>query len=79
MLWVWKRELFLNLLCDFFSISYATLVGKVKELLRGHNKLIMGFNYFIEKDFWIELDDETAPHDEEQFMNKIKVKELFMQ
>ncbi|XP_027925441.1 paired amphipathic helix protein Sin3-like 2 [Vigna unguiculata] len=69
-----KFRLFHQFLVDYRddSISYATLVGKVKELLRGHNKLIMGFNYFIEKDFWIELDDETAPHDEEQFMNKIK-------
>jgi len=52
-------------------------VARIKEILKGHKKLILGFNHFIEKDYEITL-HRAAPEEEEvKFMNKIKVKENF--
>ena len=53
----------------------------MKELFKGHRKLILGFNTFLPKGFEITLSEEDEPHAKKpvefeeaiQFVNKIKV------
>jgi paired amphipathic helix protein Sin3a len=53
----------------------------VKELFKGHNNLIFGFNTFLPKGFEITLDDVEAPSKKTvefeeaiSFVNKIKTR-----
>ena len=63
-------------------IGNVDVVARVKELFKGHNYLIFGFNAFLPKDYEITLDDdEAAPQkmaiefqEAISFVNKIKVK-----
>ncbi|KAK8469974.1 hypothetical protein PHAVU_004G023000, partial [Phaseolus vulgaris] len=69
-----KFYMFHQVLVDYRNnrINYASLVARIKEILKGHKKLILGFNHFIEKDYEITL-HRAAPEEEEvKFMNKIK-------
>ena len=61
------------------------MIERVKELFKGHNNLIFGFNTFLPKGFELTLDDleeEEAPpkktvefEEAITFVNKIKVKQ----
>ena len=60
------------------------MIARVKELFKGHNNLIFGFNTFLTKGFEITLDDleEEAPpkktvefEEAITFVNKIKVQQ----
>ena len=61
------------------------VIARVKELFKGHNNLIFGFNTFLPKGYEITLDDdEAAPQKKAiefqeaiSFVNKIKVKIFF--
>ena len=63
-------------------IGNVDVVARVKELFKGHNYLIFGFNAFLPKEYEITLDDdEAAPQkmaiefqEAISFVNKIKVK-----
>lgn len=55
----------------------------MKELFKGHNNLIFGFNTFLPKGYEITLDEDEAPvkktvefEEAISFVNKIKVKEI---
>lgn len=65
-------------------IDIANVITRVKELLKGHRDLILGFNAFLPKEYVITLpsEDEATPPkkspvrfgDAIDFINKIKVK-----
>lgn len=52
-------DTFLDIMKDFKSqtIDIATVINKVKTLLRGHEDLILGFNTFLPKNSEITMDD----------------------
>lgn len=62
----------------------AGVIARVKELFKGHNNLICGFNTFLPKGYEITVDEEdenppkkTVEFEEAiSFVNKIKVKKL---
>lgn len=77
-----------NSLCHCFVSCRTDTVGviaRVKELFKGHNRLIFGFNTFLPKGYEITLDDDEAPPPKKtvefqeaiSFVNKIKVKISF--
>jgi len=56
------------------------VIAAVKELFKGHNNLIYGFNTYLPKGYEIRLDEDEAPPKKEiefedaiNFVNKIKV------
>lgn len=60
------------------------MIARVKDLFKGHNNLIFGFNTFLPKGFEITLDEEEAPpkktvefEEAISFVNKIKVEHKF--
>lgn len=62
----------------------AGVIARVKELFKGHNNLIFGFNTFLPKGYEITLDEDEAPpkktvefEEAISFVNKIKVNEFF--
>lgn len=77
-----KYDKFLDVMKDFKAqrIDTAGVIGRVKDLFRGHNNLIFGFNTFLPKGYEITvIEDEEAPpkrtveFDEAiSFVNKIK-------
>ncbi|GJS76879.1 paired amphipathic helix protein Sin3-like protein 2 isoform X1 [Tanacetum coccineum] len=77
-----KYDMFLDVMKDFKAqrVDTAGVIARVKELFRGHNNLIFGFNTFLPKGYEITVieDDETpakrAVEFEEaiSFVNKIK-------
>ncbi|XP_017636091.1 paired amphipathic helix protein Sin3-like 2 [Gossypium arboreum] len=76
-----KYDMFLEVMKDFKAQRTDTVgvIARVKELFRGHNILIYGFNTFLPKGYEITLDEEEAPlkktveFDEAiSFVNKIK-------
>ena len=77
-----------NGLCAIVSTCRVGTVGvmiRVKELFKGHNILISGFNIFVPKGYEMALDnDEALPQEKTvkcqeaiSFVNMIKVKTLF--
>ncbi|KAF8390325.1 hypothetical protein HHK36_024850 [Tetracentron sinense] len=77
-----KYEEFLEVMKDFKAqrIDTTGVIARVKELFKGHNELILGFNTFLPKGYEI-----TLPHEDElaqkkpvefdeaiSFVNKIK-------
>ena len=67
----------------FCRTDTVGVIARVKELFKGHNNLIYGFNTFLPKGYEITLDEDEAPpkktveFDEAiSFVNKIKVKSL---
>ncbi|KAF8118052.1 hypothetical protein N665_0006s0053 [Sinapis alba] len=78
-----KYDMFLEVMKDFKAQRTDTsgVIARVKELFKGHNNLIFGFNTFLPKGFEITLDDveEEAPpkktvefEEAISFVNKIK-------
>ncbi|KAM7506675.1 hypothetical protein LguiA_017128 [Lonicera macranthoides] len=77
-----KYDMFLDVMKDFKAqrIDTAGVIARVKELFKGHNNLIFGFNTFLPKGYEITvIDEEEAPpkrtveFDEAiSFVNKIK-------
>lgn len=64
----------------WFRTDTAGVIARVKELFKGHNNLILGFNTFLPKGYEITVDEVEAPtkktveFDEAiSFVNKIKV------
>lgn len=71
--------LFLTL--SFSRTDTAGVIARVKDLFKGHNNLIFGFNTFLPKGYEITLDEDEAPPKKTvefekaiTFVNKIKVK-----
>lgn len=64
-----------------YRIDTAGVIGRVKELFKGHPNLILGFNTFLPKGYEITLtEEEEAPpkrtvefEEAISFVNKIKV------
>ncbi|GMH20690.1 hypothetical protein Nepgr_022531 [Nepenthes gracilis] len=61
-------------------IDTEGVISRVKELFKGHNDLIYGFNTFLPKGYEINLDEDGAPpkkvvefEEAVSFVNKIKV------
>ncbi|OMO52741.1 Paired amphipathic helix [Corchorus olitorius] len=76
-----KYDMFLEVMKDFKAQRTDTVgvIARVKELFKGHNNLIYGFNTFLPKGYEITLVEEEAPpkknveFDEAiSFVNKIK-------
>ncbi|XP_060193680.1 paired amphipathic helix protein Sin3-like 2 isoform X1 [Lycium barbarum] len=77
-----KYDLFLDVMKDFKAqrIDTAGVIARVKDLFKGHPRLILGFNTFLPKGYEITLNDEdeappkkTVEFDEAiSFVNKIK-------
>ncbi|KAM1009524.1 hypothetical protein FF1_044945 [Malus domestica] len=76
-----KYDTFLEVMKDFKAqrTDTAGVIARVKELFKGHNNLILGFNTFLPKGYEITLDeDETPPkktvefEEAISFVNKIK-------
>jgi len=68
-------------------IDTAGVIGRVKELFKGHRDLILGFNTFLPKGYEITLpseDEQPAPkkpvefEEAINFVNKIKVSALLL-
>ncbi|KAI7985088.1 Paired amphipathic helix protein Sin3-like 2 [Camellia lanceoleosa] len=65
---------------NFFKIDTIGVIARVKELFKGHNNLIFGFNTFLPKGYEITLIDEEEPPTKStvefeeaiSFVNKIK-------
>ncbi|KAL0014196.1 hypothetical protein SO802_001265 [Lithocarpus litseifolius] len=60
-----KYDMFLEVMKDFMAqrTDKVGVIARVKELFKGHNYLIFGFNAFLPKGYEITLDDddEAAP------------------
>ncbi|CAN1322237.1 Paired amphipathic helix protein Sin3-like 2, partial [Linum perenne] len=76
-----KYDTFLEVMKDFKAqrTDTAGVIARVKELFKGHNSLIYGFNTFIPKGYEIILDEDEAPpkktvefEEAMSFVNKIK-------
>ncbi|XP_058180430.1 paired amphipathic helix protein Sin3-like 2 isoform X1 [Rhododendron vialii] len=77
-----KYDIFLDVMKDFKAqrVNTAGVIARVKELFKGHNNLILGFNTFLPKGSEITLIEEqdaplksTVESDEARsFVNKIK-------
>ncbi|XP_044505763.1 paired amphipathic helix protein Sin3-like 2 isoform X2 [Mangifera indica] len=76
-----KYDLFLEVMKDFKAqrTDTAGVIARVKDLFRGHNNLIFGFNTFLPKGYEITLDEDDAPpkktvefEEAISFVNKIK-------
>ncbi|KAJ8428296.1 hypothetical protein Cgig2_027428 [Carnegiea gigantea] len=76
-----KYDQFLEVMKDFKAqrIDTEGVIERVKELFKGHNNLIYGFNTFLPKGYEITVDDEEPPpkkavefEEAINFVNKIK-------
>ncbi|XP_030553614.2 paired amphipathic helix protein Sin3-like 2 isoform X1 [Rhodamnia argentea] len=76
-----KYDMFLEVMKDFKAQRTDTVgvIARVKELFKGHNNLILGFNTFLPKGYEITLDEDEAPtkrtvefEEAISFVNKIK-------
>ncbi|XP_028778645.1 paired amphipathic helix protein Sin3-like 2 isoform X2 [Neltuma alba] len=76
-----KYDMFLEVMKDFKAqrTDTAGVIARVKELFKGHNNLIFGFNTFLPKGYEITLDEDEAPpkktvefEEAISFVNKIK-------
>ncbi|KAL9226585.1 hypothetical protein vseg_002380 [Gypsophila vaccaria] len=75
-----KYDHFLEVMKDFKAqrIDTEGVIARVKELFKGHNNLIYGFNTFLPKGFEITVDDVEPPkkavefEEAINFVNKIK-------
>ncbi|KAK9071711.1 hypothetical protein SSX86_008140 [Deinandra increscens subsp. villosa] len=77
-----KYDMFLDVMKDFKAqrIDTTGVIARVKELFKGHNNLIFGFNTFLPKGYEITVieDDEAQPkktvefEEAISFVNKIK-------
>ncbi|WCJ20882.1 Paired amphipathic helix protein Sin3-like 2 [Euphorbia peplus] len=76
-----KYDRFLEVMKDFKAQRTDTsgVIARVKELFKGHNNLIFGFNTFLPKGYEITLDEDEGPTKKTvefnqaiNFVNKIK-------
>ncbi|KAL9230128.1 hypothetical protein vseg_005517 [Gypsophila vaccaria] len=77
-----KYDYFLGVMKDFKAQNIDTdgVIARIKELFKGHNNLIYGFNTFLPKGFEIEVDEDEEPPSKKvvqfeeaiTFVNKIK-------
>ncbi|KAI3726063.1 hypothetical protein L1987_65860 [Smallanthus sonchifolius] len=77
-----KYDMFLDVMKDFKAqrIDTAGVIARVKELFKGHNNLIFGFNTFLPKGYEITVIEEDEPPPKRtvefeeaiSFVNKIK-------
>ncbi|XWS30312.1 hypothetical protein CRYUN_Cryun24cG0106200 [Craigia yunnanensis] len=76
-----KYDMFLEVMKDFKAQRTDTVgvIARVKELFKGHNNLIYGFNTFLPKGYEITLEEDEAPPKKNvefeeaiSFVNKIK-------
>ncbi|XWS40811.1 hypothetical protein CRYUN_Cryun17cG0027500 [Craigia yunnanensis] len=76
-----KYDTFLEVMKDFKAQRTDTVgvIARVKELFKGHNNLIYGFNTFLPKGYEITLDEDEVPpkktvefEEAISFVNKIK-------
>ncbi|GKU97036.1 hypothetical protein SLEP1_g10217 [Rubroshorea leprosula] len=76
-----KYDMFLEVMKDFKAQRTDTVgvIARVKELFKGHNNLIYGFNTFLPKGYEITLDEDENPpkrtvefEEAISFVNKIK-------
>ncbi|CAM8903474.1 unnamed protein product [Rhodiola kirilowii] len=71
-----KYDQFLEVMKDFKAqrTDTAGVIRRVKELFKGHNNLILGFNTFLPKGYEITLEEKKTVEFEEAigFVNKIK-------
>ncbi|KAH9739826.1 Paired amphipathic helix protein Sin3-like 2 [Citrus sinensis] len=76
-----KYDMFLEVMKDFKAqrTDTAGVIARVKDLFKGHNNLIFGFNTFLPKGYEITLDEDEAPpkktvefEEAITFVNKIK-------
>ncbi|XP_048229904.1 paired amphipathic helix protein Sin3-like 2 isoform X1 [Ricinus communis] len=76
-----KYDIFLEVMKDFKAqrTDTAGVIARVKQLFKGHNNLIFGFNLFLPKGYEITLDEDEAPpkktvefEEAINFVNKIK-------
>ncbi|XP_024973666.1 paired amphipathic helix protein Sin3-like 2 isoform X2 [Cynara cardunculus var. scolymus] len=77
-----KYDMFLDVMKDFKAqrVDTTGVIARVKELFKGHNNLIFGFNTFLPKGYEITVieDDEAPPkrtvefEEAISFVNKIK-------
>ncbi|KAF5739647.1 paired amphipathic helix protein Sin3-like 2 isoform X1 [Tripterygium wilfordii] len=76
-----KYDTFLEVMKDFKAQRTDTtgVIARVKELFKGHNNLIFGFNTFLPRGYEITLDEDGAPpkktvefEEAISFVNKIK-------
>ncbi|XP_047310772.1 paired amphipathic helix protein Sin3-like 2 [Impatiens glandulifera] len=71
-----KYDMFLALMKGFKAQTIETegVIEKVKELFKGHNNLIFGFNAFLPKDYHITVidEEETPPKRTAEFEETIK-------
>ncbi|KAJ8750132.1 hypothetical protein K2173_014047 [Erythroxylum novogranatense] len=76
-----KYDMFLEVMKDFKAqrTDTAGVIARVKDLFKGHNNLIFGFNTFLPKGYEITLDEDEAPpkktvefEEAISFVNKIK-------
>ncbi|GAB2288794.1 hypothetical protein Dimus_023105 [Dionaea muscipula] len=76
-----KYDQFLEVMKEFKAqrIDTEGVIARVKELFKGHNNLIYGFNTFLPKGYEITLDDDEGPpkkavefEEAINFVNKIK-------
>ncbi|TYI08841.1 hypothetical protein ES332_A09G030100v1 [Gossypium tomentosum] len=58
-----KLVMFREIMNDFRTerTDIAGVVGRVKELFKGHNNLIEGFNFFLPKGYEITVDKHQPP------------------
>ncbi|KAK1374318.1 paired amphipathic helix protein Sin3-like 2 [Heracleum sosnowskyi] len=78
-----KYDMFLDVMKDFKAqrIDTAGVIARVKDLFKGHNNLIFGFNTFLPKGYEITVIEEDAPpkrsvefEEAIGFVNKIKTR-----
>ncbi|KAJ0754471.1 putative transcription regulator Others family [Helianthus annuus] len=77
-----KYDMFLDVMKDFKAqrIDTAGVIARVKDLFKGHNNLIFGFNTFLPKGYEITVIEEDEPPPKKtvefeeaiSFVNKIK-------
>ncbi|TYI63576.1 hypothetical protein E1A91_D09G028200v1 [Gossypium mustelinum] len=62
----YKYDMFLEVMKDFSTqrADIVCVMGRVKELLKGHSNLIQGFNLFLPKGYEISVDEEKASPEE---------------
>ncbi|KAK4798031.1 hypothetical protein SAY86_030357 [Trapa natans] len=76
-----KYDTFLEVMKDFKAqrTDTAGVITRVKELFKGHNSLLLGFNTFLPKGYVITIDEDEVPtrktvefEEAISFVNKIK-------
>ncbi|GAU47447.1 hypothetical protein TSUD_135890 [Trifolium subterraneum] len=66
---------FLEIMNDYKEkrINYGDLMTKVRELFKGHNDLIIGFNIFAPSDYQIQVSQEEKEDEQQQSPNRNRI------